>query len=428
MDDRILLDAGSGGRASQRLISQCFMRHFSNPLLDRMDDAALLDIKGPLAMSTDSYTVTPLFFAGGSIGTLAVHGTVNDVAMLGARPRYLSCACIIEEGLELSILDRVVADMAAAAQTAGVHIVTGDTKVVPRGMCDKIFINTTGVGEIFASPVPSGHAARPGDAVLVSGALGDHGLTVMGSREGLSFLTDVASDSAPLNHMIADIITACGEVHVLRDPTRGGLATTLNEIAEQSSVCIDIEESLLPVHESVRNGCSFLGLDPLYLANEGKCICILPQDKAEAALRAMQASPYGKEAAIIGRVAEDGKPGAPENAGERRANLDFAKAKVQAWQDRHKPRLSRAEKQETADEAQPSAALPDDEQTTVHGNANDMAQEPANLTPPEPSGIPVTQLQKRLGLLMPASRRYGHPDSNEQSNDQKEEKHHEQNS
>ena len=149
MDDRILLDAGSGGRASQRLISQCFMRHFSNPPLDRMDDAALLDIKGPLAMSTDSYTVTPLFFAGGSIGTLAVHGTVNDVAMLGARPRYLSCACIIEEGLELSILDRVVADMAAAAQTAGVHIVTGDTKVVPRGMCDKIFINTTGVGEIF---------------------------------------------------------------------------------------------------------------------------------------------------------------------------------------------------------------------------------------------------------------------------------------
>ena len=238
-----------------------------------------------------------------------MHGTVNDVAMLGARPRYLSCACIIEEGLELSILDRVVADMAAAAQTAGVHIVTGDTKVVPRGMCDKIFINTTGVGEIFASPVPSGHAARPGDAVLVSGALGDHGLTVMGSREGLSFLTDVASDSAPLNHMIADIITACGEVHVLRDPTRGGLATTLNEIAEQSSVCIDIEESLLPVHESVRNGCSFLGLDPLYLANEGKCICILPQDRAEAALRAMQASPYGKEATIIGRVAEDGKPG-----------------------------------------------------------------------------------------------------------------------
>lgn len=245
-----------------------------------------------------------------------MHGTVNDVAMLGARPRYLSCACIIEEGLELSILDRVVADMAAAAQTAGVHIVTGDTKVVPRGMCDKIFINTTGVGEIFASPVPSGHAARPGDAVLVSGALGDHGLTVMGSREGLSFLTDVASDSAPLNHMIADIITACGEVHVLRDPTRGGLATTLNEIAEQSSVCIDIEESLLPVHESVRNGCSFLGLDPLYLANEGKCICILPQDKAEAALRAMQASPYGKEAGHHrprgrGRQARPGAPAYP---------------------------------------------------------------------------------------------------------------------
>ena len=262
-----------------------------------------------IAMSTDSFVVTPQFFPGGNIGRLAVCGTVNDVATSGANVRYLSCGFILEEGYPMDKLRQIVQTMAETAREAGVSIITGDTKVVPRGMCDKIFINTTGVGEIFASPVPSGHAARPGDAVLVSGALGDHGLTVMGSREGLSFLTDVASDSAPLNHMIADIISACGEVHVLRDPTRGGLATTLNEIAEQSSVCIDIEESLLPVHESVRNGCSFLGLDPLYLANEGKCICILPQDRAEAALRAMQASPYGKEAAIIGRVAEDGKPG-----------------------------------------------------------------------------------------------------------------------
>ena len=216
-------------------------------------------------------------------------------------------------------INNVVVSTQHAASASQADIIDAVKKHVirpvlePSGYFDEkdceIFINTTGVGEIFASPVPSGHAARPGDAVLVSGALGDHGLTVMGSREGLSFLTDVASDSAPLNHMIADIITACGEVHVLRDPTRGGLATTLNEIAEQSSVCIDIEESLLPVHESVRNGCSFLGLDPLYLANEGKCICILPQDRAEAALRAMQASPYGKEATIIGRVAEDGKPG-----------------------------------------------------------------------------------------------------------------------
>ena len=305
MDDCLLLDAGSGGRASKRLIAQCFMRHFANPLLERMDDAALLtDITGPLAMSTDSYTVTPLFFAGGSIGSLAVHGTVNDVAMLGARPRYLSCGFILEEGLPLETLERVVADMGTAAREAGVSIVTGDTKVVPRGACDKIFINTTGIGQVFASPSPSGHNARPGDAVLVSGAMGDHGLTVMGSREGLSFLTDVASDSAPLNHMIEDIINTVGEVHVLRDPTRGGLATTLNEIAEQSQVSILLDEASVPVHEAVRNGCSFLGMDPLYLANEGKCICIVPESSAEAALEAMRRSPYGKEAARIGTVTE----------------------------------------------------------------------------------------------------------------------------
>ncbi len=305
MEDCLLLDAGSGGRASQRLISQCFFRHFANPLLERMDDAALLtDLHGPLAMSTDSYTVTPLVFPGGSIGSLAVHGTVNDVAMLGARPRYLSCAFILEEGLSLEMLERVTAHMAAAAREAGVHIVTGDTKVVPRGACDKIFINTTGIGEVFANPVPSGHSARPGDVVLVSGAMGDHGLTVMGSREGLSFLTDVASDSAPLNHMIEDILQTAKEVHVLRDPTRGGLATTLNEIAEQSQVGILLEETAIPVHEAVRSGCSFLGLDPLYLANEGKCICIVPEDSAEAALEAMRRSPYGKEAARVGIVTE----------------------------------------------------------------------------------------------------------------------------
>ncbi len=309
MDDCLLLDAGSGGRASQRLVAQCFLRHFANPLLERLDDAALLrDLHGSLAMSTDSYTVTPLFFPGGSIGSLAVHGTVNDVSMLGARPRYLSCAFILEEGLPLDVLERVTADMGQAARTAGVRIVTGDTKVVPRGACDKIFINTTGMGEIFTDPAPSGHNARPGDVVLVSGAMGDHGLTVMSSRENLSFLTDVASDSAPLNWMIADVIAAAGEVHVLRDPTRGGLATTLNEIAEQSQVCISLEEEHIPVHESVKSGCSFLGLDPFYLANEGKCICILPEEKAEAALAAMRASPYGAEAARIGSV-NDGKAG-----------------------------------------------------------------------------------------------------------------------
>lgn len=309
MEDCILLDAGSGGRASQRLIADCFQRHFSNTILNRMDDAALLemDMQGPLAMSTDSYTVTPLFFPGGSIGTLAVHGTVNDVSMLGARPRFLSCAFIIEEGLPVETLERIVKDMAEAAQHAGVQIVTGDTKVVQRGACDRIFINTTGIGVITADPAPSGHNARPGDVVLVSGAMGDHGLTIMAHREGLSFLSDVQSDSAPLNNMLQNVLHAVEEVHVLRDPTRGGLATTLNEIAQQSGVGIVLEESAIPVHESVRSGCSFLGLDPLYLANEGKCICILPAADADAALEAMRNSPYGREAAIIGRV-EEGKP------------------------------------------------------------------------------------------------------------------------
>lgn len=309
MEDCILLDAGSGGRASQRLIADCFQRHFSNTILNRMDDAAQLemDMQGPLAMSTDSYTVTPLFFPGGSIGTLAVHGTVNDVSMLGARPRFLSCAFIIEEGLPVETLERIVKDMAEAAQHAGVQIVTGDTKVVQRGACDRIFINTTGIGVITADPAPSGHNARPGDVVLVSGAMGDHGLTIMAHREGLSFLSDVQSDSAPLNNMLQNVLHAVEEVHVLRDPTRGGLATTLNEIAQQSEVSIVLEESAIPVHESVRSGCSFLGLDPLYLANEGKCICILPAADANAALEAMRKSPYGREAAIIGRV-EEGKP------------------------------------------------------------------------------------------------------------------------
>lgn len=309
MSESLLLDAGSGGRASQRLVRECFARHFANPLLERMDDAAeLRPAPGLLAMSTDSYTVSPLFFPGGSIGTLAVHGTVNDVSMLGARPRWLSCGFILEEGLELDLLERVARDMGEAARSAGVDIVTGDTKVVPRGACDKLFINTTGIGEIYASPVPSGHAARPGDAVLVSGGMGDHGLTIMTCREGLGMSPDLRSDSAPLAAMVATVIAAAGEVHVLRDPTRGGLATTLNEIAEQSGVRIDIDEGSIPVHEAVRSGCSFLGLDPLYLANEGKCLCILPEAGANAALEAMRASPYGREAARIGTVTE-GRPG-----------------------------------------------------------------------------------------------------------------------
>ncbi len=301
----LLLDCGSGGKASQRLISDCFFRHFSNEILQRMDDAALLQMQGPIAMSTDSYTVTPLFFPGGSIGTLAIHGTVNDVAMLGAKPKYLSCGFILEEGLDLDLLERIVQDMAKAAKEADVYIVTGDTKVVPKGMCDKIFINTTGIGEIITPHPPSGHGAKPGDAILVSGCLGNHGLTIMAQREGLSFISDIASDSAPLNHMVQNILNAVGStehVHVLRDPTRGGLATTLNEIAAQSKVAMLLEENALPIDDSVKSGTSFLGLDPLYLANEGKLICIVPQEEAKAVLAAMRTSPYGKNATQIGHV------------------------------------------------------------------------------------------------------------------------------
>ncbi|MBQ2476205.1 MAG: hydrogenase expression/formation protein HypE [Desulfovibrio sp.] len=305
MDKTLLLDAGSGGRASQRLIAECFMRHFSNPVLDVMDDAAKLDIQGPVALSTDTYTVTPLFFPGGSIGTLAVHGTVNDVAMLGAVPKYLTCAFVLEEGLSLDLLDRVAADMARAAGVAGVAIVTGDTKVVPRGACDRLFVNTAGIGTIIREPSPSGHGARPGDAVLVSGAVGDHGLTIMAARDGLSFAEGVQSDSAPLNGMVKALFDAVPEIHALRDPTRGGLATTLNEIAQQSGVSIVLNERDIPVHEQVAGGCAFLGIDPLYLANEGKCICILPREYADRALEAMHASPFGREARLIGEVRAD---------------------------------------------------------------------------------------------------------------------------
>ena len=304
MDNCLLLDAGSGGRASQRLISSLFVRHFKNPILDTMDDAALLDMEGPIAMSTDSYTVTPLFFPGGSIGSLAVHGTVNDVSMLGAKPMYLTCAMVLEEGLSLDVLERVVADMAEAARKCNVHIVTGDTKVVPKGACDSLFINTTGIGKIVRTPAPSGHGARPGDVILVSGAMGDHGLAIMSARENLS-LSNVASDSAPLNGLVEAVLKAVPEVHVLRDPTRGGLATTLNEIAQQSGVGMVLREEDIPVHPEVSGGCSFLGLDPLYLANEGKCICIVPAEYAERALAAMQASEFGREACCIGEVTEE---------------------------------------------------------------------------------------------------------------------------
>ena len=242
MTKTLLLDCGSGGRASQRLINELFLEQFDNPILRTLDDAAKLELSGPIAMSTDGYTVTPLFFPGGNIGTLAVHGTVNDVSMLGARPRYLTCGFILEEGLDLDLL-----------------IVSGDSKGVSRGACDKLFITTAGVGEILADPSPSGSGARPGDAILVSGAVGDHGLAVLGQRDSLSFLQGVESDSAALNKMVERLMLEVGDIHVLRDPTRGGLATTLNEIAGQSGVVCSIEEVAIPIHDAVRSGCDVLG-------------------------------------------------------------------------------------------------------------------------------------------------------------------------
>ncbi|MGE4553619.1 MAG: hydrogenase expression/formation protein HypE [Desulfovibrionaceae bacterium] len=308
MSDKVLLDYGSGGRASQRLVAELFLRHFDNAELRRLNDAATIDCAARMAMSTDTFTVDPIFFPGGDIGSLAVHGTVNDVAMMGATPRYLTCGFILEEGLPMDDLERIVASMGQAARRAGVNIVTGDTKVVPKGAADKIFINTTGLGEIIADPAPSGDAARPGDAVLVSGTIGDHGLTVLGAREGLDFRSEVRSDSAALNHLLVKLVRAIPEIHVFRDPTRGGLATTLNEIAQSSRVDCELAEAAIPVRPEVSGGCAVLGLDPFYLANEGKFLCILPESQAEAALAIMHDDEHGRDACRIGSVA-DAAPG-----------------------------------------------------------------------------------------------------------------------
>lgn len=299
---KILLDYGSGGRASHRLVNELFFSRFNNPILAAMDDAALLNLTGPLAMSTDSFTVDPIFFPGGNIGSLAVHGTVNDVAMLGARPRYLTCGFIIEEGLDVEDLERIADAMAQAAAEAGVLIVAGDTKVVNKGAADKIFINTTGIGEIIASPPPSGRRAAVGDAILLTGTIGDHGLAILAQRGGLSFSADAKSDAASLNKLVERLILEVGDIHVLRDPTRGGLATTLNEIAGQSGVICLVEEDKIPVSPVVLSGCSLLGLDPLYLANEGKFICILPADKAAAAIELLRSEPLSAKACQIGEV------------------------------------------------------------------------------------------------------------------------------
>ena len=303
--DTVLLGHGSGGKLSASLLQQIFLPAFHNPLLSRLEDQAVLDVeRGRLAFTTDSFVVKPLFFPGGDIGSLAVHGTVNDLAMGGAQPLALSAAFILEEGFPMADLRRVVDSMARAAENVGVPIVTGDTKVVERGCGDGVFINTTGLGMVAAGVDLSAANARAGDVVILSGSLGDHGITILTQRQGLELEGAVESDSAPLHTLVAAILAAAGDVRVMRDPTRGGLASTLNEIAVQSHAGIAIRETALPIHDGVRGACEVLGLDPLYVANEGKLVAIVPAASAEAVLAAMRRHPLGAEAAIIGEVVE----------------------------------------------------------------------------------------------------------------------------
>jgi hydrogenase expression/formation protein HypE len=302
MSDRILLAHGSGGRLAHELIEKVLLKPLSNPLLDRLDDSAVFSCSGRLAFTTDSYVVNPIFFPGGDIGKLAVCGTVNDLSMVGATPLYLSLAFIIEEGLALDELERVLVSVQAAAREAGVQIVTGDTKVVNKGSADRLFVNTAGVGIVPEGINISGSNAQPGDKVILSGTIGDHGIAVLSQREGLGFSTKLESDCAPLNGLVAEMMAASKRIHAMRDPTRGGLATTLNELAAQSKVGIRIEEERVPVRDEVRGACEMLGIDPLYVANEGKLVAVVHPEDAEAVLEKMRQHRYGKSAAIIGEV------------------------------------------------------------------------------------------------------------------------------
>ncbi len=301
------LSHGAGGRASAQLIDGIFRRAFDNPLLDRQDDQATFDVPaGRLAMTTDGYVISPLFFPGGDIGSLAVHGTVNDLAMAGAQPLHLAAGYILEEGLPLADLERIAQSMAWAAREAGVAIVTGDTKVVERGKADGVFITTTGVGAIPPGVTLSSDRARAGDQVILSGSLGDHGVAVMSRRRNLGFETQIVSDSAALNGLVAAMLAAAApSLRLMRDPTRGGLASVLNEIAQRSGVGFLISEDAIPVKPQVAAACELLGLDPLYIANEGKLVAIVAPEGAAAVLAAMRAHPLGREAALIGAVVAD---------------------------------------------------------------------------------------------------------------------------
>jgi hydrogenase expression/formation protein HypE len=303
-NNQIVMGHGAGGRMSHQLIRKAFLSAFDNPALRAGDDAARLEsgMHPQLAISTDSHVVFPLFFPGGDIGRLAVCGTVNDVAMLGAKPLYLTAGFILEEGLPMETLQRVVASMKAAAEEAGVQIVAGDTKVVQKGKADGLYITTTGVGTIRTGTSIGGAQAKEGDVILLSGSIGDHGIAVLSARNELGFESTIQSDVAPLNHLIDAMLNASEKIHVLRDPTRGGLATSLNEISAQSAVGILLQEEKIPVHPEVRAACEMLGFDPLYIANEGKLVAIVAPEDAEQVLNAMRRTRYGEETVMIGEV------------------------------------------------------------------------------------------------------------------------------
>ncbi|MFA6384969.1 MAG: hydrogenase expression/formation protein HypE [Candidatus Omnitrophota bacterium] len=306
MADRILLAHGSGGKLTHRLLQEIVFPAFSNPILKKCEDAAVFPLKGKTAFTTDSFVIQPIFFPGGDIGKLSVCGTVNDLAVMGARPLYMTVACIIEEGFEIASLKKIVASMAKTARDAGVLIVGGDLKVVEKNACDSIFINTTGIGSIPKGRKISADTTREGDCVIINGWIGEHGAAVMSAREDYKLRNSIASDCACLNHLIERILAVAPHVHVMRDPTRGGVATTLKEISEQSNIGIIIEEDALPVTDQVRGFCEILGIDPLYMANEGKVLVLAPEKNAPSIVAAMRKHPLGKNAAVIGRVASRG--------------------------------------------------------------------------------------------------------------------------
>ena len=303
MEDFILLAHGNGGKLSSQLIEACFLPYFKDPLLNQLNDQAIFDLENcRTAFTTDSFVVDPLFFPGGDIGKLSVCGTVNDLAMGGAVPLYLSVGFIIEESFPLDDLKKIASSISRVAHEAQVRIVTADTKVVEKGACDKLFINTSGIGIVKQGIDFSGHRVREGDTIIVSGHIGDHGVAILSSRKGIEFETSVTSDCAPLNLLVKDMLPFADAIHTMRDPTRGGLGTILNEIALQSDVPLTIHEDSIPVKEEVQGICELLGLDPLYLANEGKLVAFVQQDRAEEILSVMKQNPLGKNACIIGHV------------------------------------------------------------------------------------------------------------------------------